>query len=176
MGAWLAARLAGWLDICLLRRAPQDEPWSPAALLLALAAYTLVDLLVAAASSGWRVAAAMTAVDLALLVAFVWMLLRLMGRPARFVQTLTALAGSGSLLGVAALPLVQQAARAQAAGGEASGGLALMWLLLVVWSLVVRAHIFRHALSAAFVAGAMAAVIHAAMLFGLIEYLFPRVS
>lgn len=172
---WLAVRLYGWFELCLLKRAPQDDPLSPAALWFAGLAYLVTDLVIAAVGSGMRAATAMTAIDMVVLLAFTYMLLRISGRPGRLGQTLTALFGSGALLGLFALPLVQQAAKAQH-NGEAVGGLALMWLLLVVWSVVVRAHIFRHALSLGFGAGALVAVLHAVLLFGLIDYLFPRVS
>ncbi len=175
LSQWAGARLYAWLELCLLRRAPQDDAASPAALWLALLLYTVTDVVIAAASSSLRVALAMTAVDVAVLAAFSWALLRLTGRPARLLQTLTALAGSGVILGVLALPLVQQAAAAQRNDAPAAG-LAMLWLVLVVWSVVVRAHIFRHALSAGFSVGMLVAVLHAVLLFGLVEYLFPRVT
>lgn len=171
-------RLSGWLQswfaLCLLRRAPQDDPLSYAALLLALLIYIGIDLLIALASSEWGVALGMTLVDVLFMAVFTGVALRIADKLNRFSQTLTALAGSGAVLGLLALPVVQQASAGQR-GGEAPGVLALLWLVLLVWSVAVRAHVFRHALSLSFGAGVLVALLHAVLVFSLVEYLFPRV-
>ncbi len=111
--------LVSWLQQCLLRRAPQDDPLSYSALQWSIASYMLMDLLQARASSDWSVSLRLTILDTLVMVLFVWTLLLLMKKSARFIQTLTALAGTGALLGVIGLPLIAHAAQAPPDQGPA---------------------------------------------------------
>ncbi len=165
--------LWSWLQQCLLRRAPQDDPVSYRALMQALSGYVLVDLVQVSASSGPGVSLGMTLLDVLLMVVFAWVILRVTGKTQRFVQTLTSLAGTGMILGLAALPLVQLAASAHR-NNEPMTDLVLGWLMLLVWGISVQAHIFRHALSVRFGTGLMLAGLHTALAIGLIETLFPQ--
>ena len=167
--------LASWLQQCLLRRAPQDDPPSYSALQWSVVAYVLMDLLHAGVGSAWPVSLGMTLLDTLVMILFVWVVLRLMKKPARFVQTPTALAGTGTVLGVLGLPVILQAAQTQAEDGPA-GMLALGWLLMLGWSIAVQAHIFRHALSAGYSAGLLLAGLHTVLIVTLVETLFPRVA
>ena len=167
--------LVSWLQQCLLRRAPQDDPPSYSALQWSVVAYVLMDLLQARASSDWTASLGMTLLDTLVMIVFVWVVLRLMKKPARFVQTLTALAGTGTVLGVLGLPVILQAAQTQAEDGRA-GMLVLGWLLMLVWSIAVQAHIFRHALSAGYSAGLLLAGLHTVLIVTLVETFFPRVA
>lgn len=164
-----------WVDQLLLRRAPQDDAYSPLALALALCAYLCVDLLQAASSSAWRVAWAITLADTLLMVLFTWAVLQLAGKPVRLVQTLTALAGTGVLLGLVGVPLVWHAAQAHQAGASTASVVVLGWMVLLVWSIAVQAHIFRHALSTRFGYGLMLAGLHSVIAVVTLESLFPRV-
>jgi len=148
---------------------------SYAALQWSIAAYVLMDLLQAGASSDWPVSLGMTILDTLVLVLFAWVLLRLTKNPARLVQTLTALAGTGTVLGIVGLPLVLQAGGIQAEDG-AAGILVLGWLLMLVWSIAVQAHIFRHALSTGYGTGLLVAGLHTVLIITLVEILFPRVA
>ncbi len=133
-----------FLDIALLRAAPQDIPYSPALLRFALAAYAMTGLLIALPSNALPAALGQMAVDLLLVLGFVQLLLTARNRKARFVQTATALAGAGIVLNVAALPLLLAAGDLpQGIPAAPLPGLAL--LALVVWTIVVFAHVARHA-------------------------------
>ena len=157
-----------WLEMCWLRATPRQVPASPYLLWLALGFYLLVDLLTALPGAGWRSALGLTLVDLALLVGFTALLLRLSGKQARLNQTLSALAGTGALLGLVALPLVlavQQDPAPPLAG--------LLWLVVLFWSLAVRAHILRHALSVPFGVGLVISAVYAVILLWLVQWLFP---
>ena len=112
MNKILAERVKSWVTQLFLQRAPQDDSLSPGVLWFALASYLLVDILQAASSSTFKVAVAMSLVDTLLLVVYGWAVLMIANRRARLVQTLTALAGTGALLGLIGLPLVRQAAEA----------------------------------------------------------------
>jgi hypothetical protein len=164
-----------WLEQCLMRRAPQDDPLSYSALLGSLAAYVILDLSQAGASSGWVVSVGMTVMDTLVMIVFTWTVLMVVKKSPRFIQTLTALAGTGAVLGVLGLPLVYQAAKAHQADGP-SGALVLGWLVLLAWSIAVQAHIFRHALSTRYGIGLMVAALHTVLAISLLETLFPRAA
>ncbi|HFD79011.1 MAG TPA: hypothetical protein ENK05_01300 [Gammaproteobacteria bacterium] len=172
-GVRIRAWLLSWLEQCLLRRAPQDDALSWSALAWAALAYATTDLLQAAASSSWVVAVGMTALDVSVLMLFTSLVLRLTHRRARYPQTLTALFGTGAVLGLLGLPLVHQAA--SAGQDEAPVGLLVLgWLFLLGWSIAVQAHIFRHALSSRYATGLLLAGLHTVLVIVLLEVLFPR--
>lgn len=171
----LQTQLMSWVEQCLLRRAPQDDPLSYPLLAGAMLAYLAVDLVQALTSSDWRVAFWMSMLDTSLMVLFAWLVLLVVGKTARLMQALTALAGTGALLGLLGFPLAQQAAKAHQTG-DPMGALVLGWLLLFGWSITVQAHIFRHALSSRFGVGLLVACLHAALAISLLDYLFPRAA
>jgi len=141
-----------FLDICLLRKGPQDLPWSWNLLKITLIAYALasllllqVDINMAQADLGLGMALWMTLVDLGLLIGLSYGVMNMLGYTARFTQTLTALAGTGALLTLLALPVMVWMEREIAANG---GGLpSLLFLGLLIWSFAVMTHIIHHALS-----------------------------
>src|SRR5690606_15422087 len=95
-----------FIDICLLRAGPQDLPASSVLRSLALFAYVASGVMILLPSVSFGSAVAQALVDTLLLVVLLWAVLRWRGLPERFAQALTALAGTGALLGLAALPLV----------------------------------------------------------------------
>jgi fumarate reductase subunit D len=99
-------------------------------------------------------------------------LLYLQRHPERISQTLTALAGTGFLLGLFALAPTWWWTVARAAGEDVSIP-TLLLLSLIVWSLLVMAHILRHALSAPLPIGLVAAVAFYGLAVSLQDALFP---
>ena len=171
VGAWLLS----WLQQCMLRRAPQADPVSKTALGWSLVAYLTMDLLQARTSSDWSTSLGMTTLDTLIMILFSWSVLRLTKKTARYMQTLTALAGTGVVLGLVGLPLIQQAAQAHLDEGPA-GTLVLGWLMLLVWSISVQAHIYRHALSMRYGAGLLVAGLQMILVISLLETLFPQAA
>jgi hypothetical protein len=167
--------IRAWFEICLLRRAPQDLPASSDLLGLSLGCYGLVSVLVSSQSYTFSKALLLAAVDLGLLVLFAWSLLYLQKKTTRLNQTLSALAGTGSLMGVIALPLLLTIA--PDAGAEAvPAPLQSLWLLLLLWNLFVMAHIIRHALSSSFAIGFGISLLYALLNMQVIVTLFsPQV-
>ena len=163
---------SSWLQQCLLRRAPQDDPFSVAALTGSLLAYALVDVMQARTASGWSVSLAMSITDTLIVILFSWLVLLIAKKPVRFAQTLTALAGTGALLGLLGMPLMLHASRVQQSG-EPGAALVMGWLLLLVWNITVQAHIFRHALSSRYGIGLLVAGLHTALAIVLLDYFFP---
>jgi hypothetical protein len=161
-----------WLDICLLRAAPQDLPASGFLLGLALACYVAVSCLVSFLSYGARLALPVALLDAGLLSLFVLGLLYLQNKTPRINQTLSALAGTGSVLGLFALPLVFFLEPGQAAE-ELPVAVAIFWLCLFFWNLVVVAHIMRHALSVSFAIGIAVSVLYALVSMQILVTVFP---
>lgn len=144
-----------FVAICLLRLAPQDLPASSFLLALASAAYAGLGALIASFYYPPPAAAAVGATGTALLALFVLALLYARGTPERFVQTLTAFAGTGAVLEAAGLPLAAMLETGSAAPGLRFVRLfsTMLWLALLVWSWVVSGHILRHALAVRLGAG-----------------------
>ena len=141
-----------WLDLCLLRAAPQDGPGSVFSLGFAMTCYAMVSILVMTAGYGMLAGAGLAILELAMLVAFIAVLLYLLNKAARIIQTLAAMAGAGSLLGLVAFPLILLQGTVPDEGGQPPL-LSLVWVALLLWNLVVSAHILRHALSSSFAIG-----------------------
>ncbi len=159
-----------FIDICLLRAAPQDVPAAPVLLWLSLGAYLATGLLALAPGEGAVRAGSMVAVDAGTLLVLLAVSLQLRGHPARFGQAATALLGTGTLFGVLLLPVL-----ALGGTGETAAGLTFpLWLGLFLWGLVVTAHILRHALDLPIAGGTLVAVLYFAVSMMLIEALFPR--
>lgn len=81
-------------------------------------------------------------------------LLQLRRLAERIPQTISALAGTGFLIGVPAILLLRQLTP-----GEPQPGLAIAYLGLFFWSMAVDAHIYRHALSVNMSMGILVAVL-----------------
>ena len=139
------------LQLCLFRLAPQDLPYSPrlaqGLVLLGVGInLVFVRLLDARADAPFRIA-----LSLALLLGLPWLLLSLRQRRPRYVQTLTAFAGSGLLFLLVLLPLVQPIADLPPPSPDVVPSatqviVSLLSLALLVWKLALNAHIWRHAL------------------------------
>jgi hypothetical protein len=108
-----------------------------------------------------------TLVAIAFQFAVIASLLKLKGFAERSRQTLSAMAGTGFLLGLASLlPL------SMIQPGTEQPGLALAYFGLFAWSLAVEGHIYRHALSIKMNQGVLLAVLIFAANFVLLKTLF----
>lgn len=162
-----------WLELCLLRAAPQDGPGSVFSLGLAMTCYAMVSILVMTAGYGMLAGARMALLELVMLAAFVAMLLYLLNKATRIKQTLAAMAGAGSLLGLVAFPLVLLQGPVSDEGSQPMV-LSLFWVALLVWNLVVSAHILRHALSSSFAIGLAVAILYLLISTQFAVTLFPQ--
>lgn len=146
-----------FVEICLLRRAPQDLPDSTFLLAIMLVAHTVMNILLkAVVLDGWN--AILAGVTDTLLVSILTAsILYLHGFTARIVQSLSAMTGTGALISLVAIPLFSWHAGAQQSGSVNAVG-TLMVFGMVVWSLAVSGHILRHALSVSYLLGILIAV------------------
>jgi hypothetical protein len=145
-----------FLDICLFRKRPQEIPASVALLNVSLLGYSISGFIVLLLSTSAVVALGQILMDLALLVGLLRMALWMREHPGRFGQTLCALAGSGAVLAVLAMPIIFWIVRQGPTGDVTLPSLLLLGLL--VWSIAVMAHILRHALDIPVWVGALCAL------------------
>lgn len=142
-GNVLKALLNYFVDLCLLRAAPQALPVSDALFALTFTANVLAGALLAVGvASGFGLSLIESLVEVVLALAVLRMALSLRGLSARFNQTASAMLGSSALLSLLALLLLTLGA---GSGGESVSPADLALVILVVWSIVVLGHILRHA-------------------------------
>jgi hypothetical protein len=126
-----------FIDIVLWRRGPQDLPASNLLVLLTLAAYvavTVVQLLMLdEPAATW---AFFVVGDPLLLMAWVWLVLKLFGRADRYAQTVSAVLGTGALLGLAIYLPLQLIVTGLGQAPTSSMAQVLGLLLVVVFALV----------------------------------------
>ena len=148
--------IRAFIDICLFRRGPQDIPASGFLLYLTLGAYAASNFLLALGRYTLGTAAMVSLTATLLLAVLTLSLLYLHGRAARVPQTLAALAGTGTVVAVLALPPIYwlhlQTGPAQLSLPD------LLVLGLVVWSLAIIGHIIRHALATRLIVGLLVAI------------------
>ncbi|NEX16149.1 MAG: hypothetical protein C1943_05815 [Halochromatium sp.] len=147
-----------FIDLALLRRAPQDLPASAALLLLVLAAGLVAGLLLAlTAGVGLGSGLLQSLLDLGLMLGALSLALRLLERSQRFLQTATALLGVDTLITLMALLPVGLARPVDTESGLlALAG--LLFMLLVAWSVLATGHILRHAFGLTLMQGAAIAI------------------
>lgn len=133
-------------DICRIKAGPQDLPKGYNLLIAAALSGVIVD----SFSSSILITkfslsdiAQIVIVYNVLLLAAVYLLLKLIGYAERAVQTLTAIAGSGLLISLVLLPGLIMMNTAP----EEAKSFAIFILVDNIWRIAVNAHIFRHALS-----------------------------
>ncbi|MBK1703088.1 hypothetical protein [Halochromatium glycolicum] len=147
-----------FIELALLRRAPQDLPASTALFSLVILVALVAGLLLAlTAGVGFASGLVQSLLDLGLMLGALSLALRLVDRRARFLQTATAVIGVDILITLLALFPVSLARPSDADSGLlALAG--LLFLLLVAWSIVATGHILRHAFGLTLLQGAAIAI------------------
>lgn len=157
-----------FIRLARLQQAPQDLPASTLLLLLCLIANVLVGMVGGSRYfGGVGVALLANLLDVAVMAGMLWLLLSVHKHQARFVQTLTALYGLGTLYGLLIL-LVE--GLTLGGRGPAAG---LLMLVVLVWAHVAMGHVLRHALNQSLGAGIALAVGISAVSFVVVGNLFP---
>jgi hypothetical protein len=126
-----------FLDIVLWRRGPQDLPSSRLLLELTAAAYVAVSAvqlaLLGESGPAWLV---FVVLDPILLTGGTWLLLKLFAHPERFLQTATAVLGTGAVLGLLLFLPLQGILSMLDVGPESPAAGVFALLLVVVFALV----------------------------------------
>lgn len=166
------ALLRPFLELCLFRCGPQDLPVSGLLLAITLATHVFTGLLLSTPSLAVPQALLAGVLDTGLLGCLTLSVLYLQRHSARLTQTLTALAGAGTLLGLLALPFTAWLHMAHGAGDDTSMP-ALTLLLLLGWSVAVAGHILRSALSTGFMFGLVVAIVFYWVSINVLNTVFP---
>ena len=153
----MGALIFPFVRICLLRMKPQDLPSSTTLLGLVLLTHTVVGVTIAGVNLRFGQALAAGVIDTALLAGLTTGLLMSCNLRARAVQTMSALAGAGTIIGFLAFPVSIWLHDAHQARVQ-SPILSLLLLAMLGWSLLVSSHVFRHALSAPFYVGVLVSI------------------
>lgn len=154
----MQALITFFVELCLLRRPPQDLPASELLLSLVLLVDLIVGVLVGVtAGLGWLTGLAQGIAEVFIMLTALYAALAQLRLRQRFVQAATALLGSGALLGLAAIiPLSMSPTGTEPTDLAALG--AFLLLAIVVWGIVVTGHILRHTFGLTLGQGAAIAV------------------
>ena len=150
-------------DICLLRRGPQDLPYSVSLLVAVAAACVVLQLGIAVVRSApldGVLAGAL--LEMMFTLGALNIILTLRGLRNRFVQSATALLGctlAFILLNVPILLLIGEPPTTVEQLTSLQMLLVLVSLPLVVWKVLVDAHIFRHSFNVPFLSGIVIALL-----------------
>lgn len=157
----MRAILEPFVQICLLRRAPQDLPTSRGLLQILVLAVFLIGFIIELAVPSPIPALLAAGLYVGSVIGLTASLLYAVGKPARLTQTLTALFGVDVILGLLMLPLLLTVpTQAPGARLELPEITAALLLVQYLWSIVIYSHILRHALSAPFAAGFAVSIIY----------------
>jgi hypothetical protein len=162
-------------DIALWRRGPRDVPASPALLGFVAAAYVAISIVQSHLVYGPEGALLRGVADLALTAAVFGVALAIARRMHRYVQTLTAVLGTGALLAVPMIVLL-------VVGQQVQGVPALRFLVslaslpLLVWYLFVIAHVVKQALDTPLFTGMAVALTYFVVSYAVLVGLLPAGS
>jgi len=141
-----------FVDMCLLRANPQDLPHSLVLAFLTLIAYTTLSYVMALSSTTPGTALLAALVDTGMLVGLAYAGLWILDLKNRLTKLVTALAGTGVVWQLVALPVMNLlAGAADTTPNTALATLSYLLLLaLVAWAIFIIGHILRHALNMKF--------------------------
>ena len=164
-----------FFDICLLRKGPQDLPKSSVLLYLSLILYMVFDVLLTVQARPFEDALLVSLVDVGFLLGVTFFILKQHHHLDRWVQTITALCGTGVILGIFIFPLVYGGAQNQYETWLQQI-IIILFLIMVIWNIAVLAHIVRNAISTSLGIGIAIAILYIWMSSLLISMLFPEIN
>jgi len=141
-----------FVDMCLLRANPQDLPHSASLGLVTLIVYTALSYALALSSTIPGTALLAALIDVGMLVGMAYAGLWILDLKNRLTKLVTALAGTGAIWQLVALPvmtLLVEGSDKAASSALATLGYVLL-LALVAWAIFIIGHILRHALDMKF--------------------------
>ncbi len=134
-----------FVEICLFKAGPEDVPSSHWLLKITLLIYFMVGVVISRIDSAWDASLFTSLTDMLVMIVVIGLLLQFRGFKSRFQQTLTAMAGTGSCLGIVGIPVVLLFHQVNEQERLSSYAMLLM-IAVMFWSLMVTAHIFRRSL------------------------------
>ncbi len=130
-----------YLQMTLLRAAPQDGPGGREVLSIALAAALITYVVAIAALHGLAESLARAVLDVGVLASLLHAGLRITDKLPRFEQAFAAFCGTGAIINLIAWPLLASVGPQSEAGNSL---VSVSLLLMYIWSVLVGAHLFRH--------------------------------
>jgi len=159
-----------FLDICLLKRGPQDIPASPFLFQGMLVTYFAANLILNVISGIDLIPALMSsAAELLLLLLSIWVVLSLAKYRSRFTQT--AIAMMGTLLIFSVISVLLYVWLEHAVTEAEKQGLLVSSVVLWIWTISVGGHIFRHALNTVFFVGFLVSFVNMSILIEILSAL-----
>lgn len=147
------------IDLCLLKRGPQDLPHNPALTLAFLIGALALEAYSANLLSNSPTLFSSVILSGAFALAATWAILRLRRVESRYWQTLFALIATGVLFSLLALPLLVAIGPLDPDNmTQLSPVVGLGIVLLAAWRLLVAGHIWRHALDIPLPVGVLVAL------------------
>lgn len=135
------------LQLVLLKQGPQDFPLEKFPGLLLTLLFLIASTLSNGQPGAYQEALGVSIVAVLVNASLLWLLLSWKQFSNRFMQSFTAMIGSGLFFTLSLMPVSHQVTQLQASGQQPSSFIALVFMLFLGWSLSVDAHILRHALS-----------------------------
>ena len=136
-----------FVDLCLLRCGPQHLPRSVGLMVFMVVIYVLVGFAYSTFFVEARYSPLRPLFSLSMLIGVPYALVAVRGMPERFVQTLTALAGTGSLISLAIFPMLGAIPDQNVALSAVQEIAYIGFIALYFWAFVVEGSIYRHALN-----------------------------
>lgn len=130
----------------LLKTAPQDLPYSVGLLVRVIVLYLLTGMMVVSDLIEPQLALGRMLLSITIILFFNYVLLSMLNLRARYMQTVSALVGTGIVFNLLAWPVLSYSGEEPASGALAVL-ISLLVLALISWEILVTAHIFRHTLN-----------------------------
>jgi hypothetical protein len=131
--------------LLFLKAAPQDLPYSSRLLVRIIFLYVGSGLVITSGVAEPALALGRVVLSLAVISVFSYVLLAALNMKARYLQTVTALLGTGIIFNLLAWPVLSFG-NIEQASAIAVQLLSLAVIALISWEVLVTAHIFRNAL------------------------------
>jgi hypothetical protein len=163
-----------FVHLCMFRIGPQSLPVSSFLLGLVLCAHTLMNIFGFMFLMLGPDAVFAGIVGTMLLCSLTYAVLTVQRRQARLVQTLTALAGTITILNLVGLPFASWLKSTYDAGLN-TGAPMFIVMILTGWHLTVQAHILRHAMSTPLMVGLTVSLFFFVISVTVLQSLFPPV-
>ncbi|MGQ0658266.1 MAG: hypothetical protein ACT4NU_09255 [Chromatiales bacterium] len=154
----ILALARAYLDICLFRRGPQDLPASQWLMGVTLGTYALAGFALLSFEFAPHLALLAAVADAGVLWAGTVLLLNLFRHPRRAAQTVTALAGTGLIITVIAIPLAFWLTFGHAPDSDLAVP-GVLWLVLFGWNVLVTARVLQQAFSTSFTIALVTAIV-----------------
>jgi len=134
-----------FVDLCLFKAGPADVPASQSLLRMSLFIYLALSIAINRLDSDLNASLFVSLAEVLLMMTVTGLLLKFRSHQSRYTQTLTALAGTGSLIAIVGFPVIWWFFQIEPEQQATSYAMLLM-VVLMFWSLMVTAHIFRQSL------------------------------